>query len=453
MDNYNDLKIKGKGGLLRAYLRFAAATVASLMVYSMYSMVDGLFVSHGVNEYAMSAVNLAIPYTNVLFSLAVLFAVGSSTLIAIFLGQNKREEANRLFSQNVLTLTVVGLLLTAVVLVFPDSFARLLGADAQTLDYTKEYLKGLAPFSVCFMISYNLEILIKTDGYPQKAFWTVLTGCVLNCVMDYVSIFLLHMGVFGAALATGLSQMIVCLLYFWHFIRGRTTFRFARFHFDFAVLKRLVPLGIPDGVTELFNGLMIFVFNRVIQSRLGADGLVCYTIIAYVNTVVINCFVGVSTAVQPLTSFCHGRGEERDCRQLLRYAMTLAGILGAVIYASLYFGSGLLAAAFLGTDEADLNVMSSAALRRYIPAYLVIGFNLVAGGYLTARERPGGALCITAGRGFLLQSAALLLLSMLPDRNAIWFSPLCGEVLCLALSVCFLRRMRQTQNENSTLDN
>ena len=122
--------------------------MASQMVFSLYSMVDGLMVSIGVNEYAMSAVNLAIPFTNALFSVAVLFAVGSSTLIAIYLAQQKRQEADTLFSQNFVTLLVIGALATALVLLFLEPFARLLGADEVTLDYVKQYLLGIAPFSV-----------------------------------------------------------------------------------------------------------------------------------------------------------------------------------------------------------------------------------------------------------------------------------------------------------------
>ena len=126
--------LSGKS-LKHDFIRFVSATMASQVVFSLYSMVDGLMVSIGVNEYAMSAVNLAIPFTNALFSIAVLFAVGSSTLIAIFIAQDKRHEADTLFSQNFATLLIIGAVITALVLLFLDPFARLLGADEITLDY------------------------------------------------------------------------------------------------------------------------------------------------------------------------------------------------------------------------------------------------------------------------------------------------------------------------------
>ena len=258
--------------LLSQFVRFSTATVASLMVFSLYSIVDGLFVARGVGEYAMSAVNLSAPFLNLLFSIAVIFAVGTSTILSIFLGQGKRERANSLFSQNVTLLTVAGVVITVLVFLFLEPVAKLLGAEGVTLPYTKDYLAGLAPFAVCFIISYNMEILIKTDGYPQLAIQTVIIGCLTNCVLDYVAIFHLDLGVWGAAVATGLSQMLTCVIYLRHFIRGKTTFHFVRFRMDWRIYRRLIPIGISDGVNELCNGLMILLFNHMILRCIGQEG-------------------------------------------------------------------------------------------------------------------------------------------------------------------------------------
>ena len=427
---------------LSQYLKFAAATVSSLMVYCLYCMVDGLFVARGVGEYAMSAVNLALPYTNVLFSLSLLFGVGTSTILAMDLGQGRKEEANRLFSQNTAVVTAVGLVLTALVFVFFRPFLRLLGTDSLTYAYTREYLLGLVPFSVFFIISYNMEILIKTDGFPQKAFRTVIAGCLLNCVLDYLAIFPLKMGVFGAALATGLSQLFVCVIYFHHFLRCKSTFRLVPFPMDWSVYKRLLPIGLADGVTELCTGIMIFLFNRVILRCLGTDGLVSYTIIAYANTVVVNALVGTSSAAQPLVSYRHGKGDERACRKFFRYAMTAGFLTAAAVFLLLQFGGMSLVRAFLGKENEVLNLASQKALRIYSLSYLLAWANVVIGGYLTAREKPVGAMVVSVGRGLVWQALALLLLSLLPSGSAIWYAPLIGEGICLIFSLWFLRKSK-----------
>ena len=366
--------LSGKS-LKHDFVRFVSATVASLMLFSLYSMVDGLMVSIGVNEYAMSAVNLSLPFTNALFSIAVMFAVGSSTLIAIYIAQDKRHEADALFSQNFATLLVIGVLATTLVFVFLEPFAILLGADEITLDYVKEYLIGIAPFSVCFLVSYNLEVLVKTDGYPRYALFTVITGCLTNCVLDYVAIFWLNMGVFGAAAATGISQLVTCVLYLIHFFSKKCTFHLRKFHFDPHLYARILSIGLADGVTELCTGLMIFLFNHTVLRCIGTDGVVTYTVIAYVNTVVINLMVGISQGSQPLVSFHYGKGEHDQCQKLLRYGLTTVCIIAPLLFLCVYFFAPQIVSAYLSHASDELVAYSVRAFRHYGISYLLVGFN------------------------------------------------------------------------------
>lgn len=433
-----------KQSLLKQFFHFSTATVASLMVFSLYSIVDGLFVARGVGEYAMSAVNLSVPFVNLLFSIAVVFAVGTSTIIAYLLGQNNAQSANKLFSQNLVTLAVLGVTISVLVLVFTEPFARLLGADEVTLEYTIHYLRGLAPFAVCFMISYNLEVLVKTDGRPRLALITVCVGCVTNCVLDYLAIFHWGMGIWGAAAATGVSQLLTCVIYLTHFLGKHTTFHPVRFRMDWKIYKRLLPIGVSDGLTELCNGLMIFLFNHTILRCIGTDGLVAYTIIAYANTLVINITMGVSQGSQPLISFQNGRGDGAAIGKLLRYGLrTMCGI-AAVCFAVLFLAAPKLVGAYLPEAKPEMLSFATDAFRRYSLCYLPVGFNIYIAGFLTAMERPLPAVSISTGRGLILQGSILLLLAAMLGGGAIWFAPVISEVLCLGLSVFFLARLRRT---------
>ena len=393
-------KMQNQRSLLAQFLRFSSATVASLMVFSLYSIVDGLFVAKGVGDYAMAAVNLAVPFTNVMFSIAVTFAVGTSTILSIYLGQGNREHANRLFSQNLVLLAIIGLTITALVLVFLEPFALLLGAEEETLGYTMSYLRGLAPFAICFIVSYNLEILVKTDGRPMLAILTVCIGCLTNCVLDYVAIFVLNWGAWGAAFATGLSQLLTCVIYITHFFGKHTTFHLVRFRPEGSIYRRLIPIGLADGVTELCNGVMIFLFQ-------------------------------------------YGRKDPEKYRRLLRYGLITVAIMTAVCFAGIFLLAPQLVHIFLGSEKPLLNAASTGALRRYALSYLLVGFNILMGGFLTAVERPRSALCISMGRGLVLQAGALLLLAALWGGSSIWFAPLCSELLCIAMALILMRRFRR----------
>lgn len=433
-----------KQSLLKQFFHFSAATVASLMVFSLYSIVDGLFVARGVGEYAMTAVNLSVPFVNLLFSIAVIFAVGTSTIIAYLLGQKNAQSANKLFSQNLVTLVVIGVTISVLVLAFTEPLARLLGAEEVTLEYTIHYLQGLAPFAVCFMISYNLEVLVKTDGRPRLALVTVCVGCATNCVLDYLAIFHWGLGIWGAAAATGLSQLLTCLIYLTHFLGKHTTFHPVRFRMDWKIYRRLLPIGISDGLTELCNGLMIFLFNHTILRCIGTDGLVAYTIIAYANTLVINITMGVSQGSQPLISFQNGRGDGTAIGNLLRYGLrTMCGI-AAVCFTVLFLAAPKLVAVYLPEAGAEMLTFATDAFRRYSLCYLPVGFNIYIAGFLTAMERPLPAVSISTGRGLILQGSILLLLAAVLGGSSIWFAPVISEVLCLGLSVFSLLRLRRT---------
>lgn len=433
-----------KQSLLKQFFHFSAATVASLMVFSLYSIVDGLFVARGVGEYAMTAVNLSVPFVNLLFSIAVIFAVGTSTIIAYLLGQKNAQSANKLFSQNLVTLVVIGVTISVLVLAFTEPLARLLGAEEVTLEYTIHYLQGLAPFAVCFMISYNLEVLVKTDGRPRLALVTVCAGCVTNCVLDYLAIFHWGLGIWGAAAATGASQLLTCIIYLTHFLGKHTTFHPVRFRMDWKIYRRLLPIGISDGLTELCNGLMIFLFNHTILRCIGTDGLVAYTIIAYANTLVINITMGVSQGSQPLISFQNGRGDGAAIGKLLRYGLrTMCGI-AAVCFTVLFLAAPKLVAVYLPEAGTEMLTFATDAFRRYSLCYLPVGFNIYIAGFLTAMERPLPAVSISTGRGLILQGSILLLLAAVLGGGSIWFAPVISEVLCLGLSVFFLLQLRRT---------
>ena len=433
------MQLEGKS-LRSDFIKFVTATSASLLVFSLYSMIDGLLVSLGVNEYAMSAVNLGIPYVNALFSLAVMFAVGTSTIIAIQLAQGKKEEANSLFSQNFSLLLVIGVALSVIVIVFREPIAKLLGADEVTLEYVKQYLLGIAPFSTCFIISYNLEVLVKTDGYPRLAVITVTTGAIANGILAWLTIFVLDWGVFGAAVAAGTSQLITCIIYLAHFFSSKCTFRLRKFRFDPRIYKRLIPIGLSDGVTELCNGLMILLFNRTVQKYLGADGVVSYTVIAYMNTIIINLMMGISQGMQPLVSYRYGKNDKASCKTLLGYGLKTALLFGGVCFAGLYVFAPQVVSAYLSAASDSLVADSIAAFRQYSFAWLLVGFNVVIGGFLTALERPVPAIAISTGRGLIVQSIVLVALAAVTAGTGLWFAPLIAEVLVLALAVVFLKR-------------
>lgn len=442
------MRLEGKS-LKQDFLRFIIPSIIAQWVFSLYTMVDGIFVARGVSEVALTAVNIAMPFSVGLFSISILFAVGNSTIVAILLGKGERDKANRVFTQNIAFLCVLAVIITVVVLVFLEPFARFLGATDNILPYAKQYIGTIAPFAAAYILSYSFETLIKTDGYPKLATIYVVSGALLNCVLDYLMIMVLGWGVFGAALATGISQASVIFLYLGHFLGPKGTIRFARFRFQPSVIARQFRNGLSSGVTEFSSGIIIFFFNQVILAYIGEDALVSYTIISYVNTIVIMSMAGIAQGVQPLISYYYGKGEPQKYRLLLRYSVTAAAVISLTSTAGCWFGAGGIVGLFLKKDNAELAAYSVQVFRIFILSFLIAGYNVVIGGYFTAVERAGYATMISLMRSLIALVGGLVLLTVLFGGNGIWWAPMLAEGVCLVMTLSMYLQYEKDQKQMS----
>ncbi len=428
------MRLEGKS-LKGDFLKFIIPSIIAQLVFSLYTMVDGIFVARGVSEVALTAVNISMPFSVGMFSVALLFAVGNSTIVAILIGQGEKERANQVFTQNIVILCVLSVVVTVLVLVFLEPFARFLGATDNILPYAKDYIGTIAPFALAYMLSYSFETLIKTDGYPKLATIYVTCGALLNCILDYLMVIVWDWGVKGAAFATGLSQAIVIVLYLWHFLGPKGTIKFAKFRFHMPTVWRQVKNGMSSGVTELSGGIIIFFFNLAILKYISEDALVSYTIISYVNTIVVMSMTGIAQGAQPLISYYFGKGEPQKYKKLFRYGMVSAAIFSVVVTGVCYFGAGGIVSIFLGAGQEELAAYSVNVFRIFILSFLLAGYNVVIGGYFASIEKAGFATAVSLIRSLVALVGCMGILIMCFGGEGLWWAPLMAEGICLLFSV------------------
>ncbi len=316
-----------------------------MWAFSLYTMVDGVFVARGVGETAMAAVNLSAPFTSLVFTVGVLLATGTSTVISVALGRGELERARNDFNQNLAVTAAVSLLLTALVLLSLERTALILGATPDTLEYVKEYVGTIAVFAVFFTVSYNLEVQVKANGAPQVSTVGVLSCALMNVALDALFVVGLGWGVWGAALATGLAQVSSTAVFLVYFLTHRERLRLGRFRLKLRRYRRIVPLGLSEGLNELSNGLVIFLFNHTILRFIGEQALPAYTVISYVNTLVLMTMTGTAQGMQPLVSYALGAGRQafeiRRCRRgAVRGAVLRPGGTGSAADCGGVSGSG-----------------------------------------------------------------------------------------------------------------
>ena len=270
---------------MKRYLKFIIPSVLSMWVFALYSMVDGFFVSNYVGEVEFSAVNISMPIITIFFATGILFSIGTQAKVGMNLGKGDFNLANKIFSTSIVSLIFIGILFSGVIYILLDKIIYILGASDATSEFVREYLATIVPFGVFFMLSYQLEVLVKVDGAPHISALSVIIAAVSNIVLDYLFIVELHMGIFGAALATGIAQAISSFSFILYFSRKTGRLRFVK-NFDFSILKSTLPLGVGDAISEVAIGFTVFLFNVNLFKVYGEDAVIAYTVISYVSVFV-----------------------------------------------------------------------------------------------------------------------------------------------------------------------
>lgn len=425
------------------FARYVLPSVASMLVFSLYSMVDGIFVAHGVGEEALAAVNLSMPFTNCIFALAVMLAVGASTVAAIHIGRGELEQARRTATMNTLVVAAIAIIISVLTHIFIEPIALLLGATESTLGYVKEYLGIVSRFAICYMVSYCLEVMVKTDGHPQLSIVGVVSCSLTNVLLDYVFVIRWGWGIAGAAWATGIAQTISLLLFLTHFLSKRANIKPLLGKPEFSAYKRIIPLGFADFTAEISIGLITLLFNRVILANIGEHGVVSFAVVSYVNTLVLMLATGVTQGMQPLVSIYYGMGERRCCRGYFIRALVSAEALGIAAFLLCRIFAPNIASLVLGEGSGSIEY-TAYALRRFSFVFLAVGVNICAAGYFTAVERPSRSMTISLLRGFVLVAASMFGLVALVGGEGVWFTTALSEALCLIVSIAFILNMRKT---------
>lgn len=442
------MRLEGKS-LKGDFIRFIIPSIVAQWVFALYTMVDGIFVARGVSEVALTAVNISMPYVMGLFAISILFAIGTSTVVAILHGEKNIGRANEVFTQNIVLLIVLSVIITLAVMLNLERFADFLGATAQNREYVLDYLGTLVPFSGLFILAYSFEMLIKTDGYPKRATIIVTTGSLMNVVLDYFMVMEWNMGISGAALATGLSNAALIGLYLMHFLGGKGTIKFRKFRLDLPLVWREFKNGLPSGITELSTGLIIFLFNQAILRYLNEDALVSYTIISYVNSIAIMSMVGIAQGYQPLISYYYGQKRMDRCRKLMRYGIVAAVVVSVAFTAGSILGAKGIVGMFVAKELTELSAYSVRVMCIFVLSFLVAGYNIVIGGYFTAVERPVSAMVISVARSIVMLVLSLGVLTAWFGGRGIWWSPTLAEGLTLILTAgLFLRYRKGWKKEN-----
>ncbi len=426
---------------LKNILKFAVPTIAMTVFMSFYTMVDGLFVSNLIGTNALSAINLTAPVIQLVTAISTMLATGGSAVIMKKMGEQKKEEAKEDFTFLILVNIFVGIVMCILGYLVMDPIFAGMNLSADVEGYCVEYLSRYLLFTVPILLMNNFTLYMIASEKATLSLICSVTGGVLNMVLDYVLIAVFHMGIGGAAVATGLGYSVTAAVGMIVFSRKKSLLHFKKPVMRFKVLVKAAANGSSEMATALVTGIITMMFNWTMLHYAGEDGVAAVTIIMYVLMFASSLYTGYSYGVAPMLSFYYGEQNHEKLKKMVAVSLKVIAVISLATVAASFILTRPLVAVFARPDNPvyDLAVTGN---RICTTALFFIGFNIFASGMFTALSNGVISAVLAFSRSFVFMLITMIVLPMILGVNGIWLATPAAELMALVLSVVMFRRYR-----------
>ncbi len=441
-DDMKDQNVYLKPVTLRNILKFAVPTIAMTMFMSFYTMVDGLFVSNLIGTDALSAINLTAPIIQLVTAISTMLATGGSAVIMKKMGQHKNGEAKEDFTFLILINVFVGIVMCALGYLVMDRIFAGMDLSADVEGYCVAYLSRYLVFTVPILLMNNFTLYMIAAGKAALSLVCSVSGGILNMALDYLFIAVLHMGISGAAIATGLGYSVTAVVGLFVFSQKRSLLHFKKPVFRFRVLVNAAANGCSEMATALVTGIITMMFNWTMLHYVGEEGIAAVTIIMYVLMLASSLYTGYSYGVAPMLSFYYGEQNHEKLRKLVAVSLKVIALICVVTVAASFLFTKPLVSVFARPDNPvyDLAVTGN---RICTIALFFIGFNIFASGMFTALSNGVVSAVLAFSRSFVFMLIMMIVLPLLLGVNGIWLAMPAAELMALILSAFMFAKYRK----------
>ncbi len=423
-------------------MRFTLPSIIMVVFTSIYSIVDGFFVSNFVGKTAFAAVNFAMPLLMILGCVGFMFGTGGSALISKFLGEGKSEKANETFSFVVYAAAASGTLLAVLGEIFVSPILSLMGAEGELLEqatlYSRIYLIGL-PF---YVLQFEFQCLFVTAEKPKIGLFVTLASGFANMILDAVLVMVFEWKVAGAAVATVVSMLvggIIPLVYFGR--KNRSLLKLTGCGFDKSVLFKTCTNGSSEFLSNVSTSLVSMLYNLQLMKYAGEDGVSAYGVLMYVAMIFQAIFIGYSVGAAPVVGYNFGAQNKEELRNVLRRSLVIIGIAAFLMFGAGELLSRPLAMLFVGYDAA-LMEMTDHAFRIFSFSFLMCGFTIYTSSFFTALNDGLISALVSILRTLVFQVICVIVFPLIWKLDGIWISIVAAEVMAIVFSFVFLKIKR-----------
>lgn len=420
-------------------------TLLGMVSSALFVVVDGIFVGRGIGSDAIAAVNIVTPVYMISAGLGLMFGMGGGILASINLSRGKLLVANINVTQSIVMLTILSIIMGILLTVFPEIAVNLLGAEGHLTELAAEYLFWFSISIPSTVLLVALPFFVRLTN-PNFAMWAMLAATVVNVILDYIFIFIFEWGLFGAAIATDLGELVGTLLLLGYLLRRSVSVRFARLKMSAKSVRLtlrntwyMLKLGVSSCLGEVTIAIMAIAGNYVFMSHLGTDGVAAYSIICYLFPIIFMVFNAMVQSAQPIISYNYGCGQIQRANKALRLCIIYAVVFALLISGLFVCFSGDIVSLFLPDRASHAWQYAVAGLPLFALDYVFFGINVITIGYYTSIERVGLAMRLTLLRG-VLPVIYFFVMPLWFGVVGIWLAVAAGDVTATLIILLLCRR-------------
>ena len=448
----NDLEI-ASGNIYKTFFKFSLPNMVGLMAMSSVALVDAYFVSQYVSPVAFAAVNIIMPLITIVFGIAIMFTIGAAVLVGTYLGENKIVKARAVFTKVMITISSISLFFSVVCYFFSYDVARLLHANDEIMVYAKPYLEMVALFFLFQALEYSLSVMIRTDGNPYLASIAVLSGALLNFILDYIFIVKMNMGIEGAALGTGISFMVSTFMLLFHFILKKGNLKLTKYIGRWKEIFFAAYNGSSELFSEASVAIIAYLFNKIMVESLGTYGVEAFAVINISLWAVNMLCYAIGDSLVPLLSINYGAGYYDRIKKILTLSRISVLFIGGLAFLLFTFIPEIIVSLLLDkkNKEAFEIALVFADYTKY--AFLFLGLNIVFSSSFTAIQKPFHSIVVAALRGLILPVICIYFLPFILNETGLYMAISVAEFTTIILAYYLWKNTKVIRDINTNLVN
>ena len=422
----------------RKLIRFTLPSVVMMIFTSIYSVVDGLFVSNFVGKTPFAAINLIMPLLIIVGALGFMIGTGGTAIVSKTLGEGKKELANQYFSMLVYVTIAGGILFAILGEIFLPTASVLLGAEGEMLDNCILYGRSLLASMPFFMLQNVFQSFFVTAEKPQLGLAVTIAAGVTNMVLDALFVAVFQFGLAGAAWATAISQTIGGLFPILYFTRkNNSLLHLTRSPFYGRILLHTCTNGSSELMSNISASVVTMLYNFQLMRIAGEDGVATYGAIMYVSFIFCAIFIGYAVGSAPVIGYHFGAGNTDELKSLLKNSLRLIGIAGCMMAVLSFILSVPMSRLFVGYDQ-ELYQLTVRGFQIYAFSFLLCGLNIFGSAFFTALNNGLLSAVISFLRTLFFQSISVLVLPVFLGIDGIWLAIVAAELAALAVTASLL---------------